>query len=253
MLARQISPGGTGVDLVSGGIQVCYYCGKDNQRPPDMRITVGPGESVVKLAAGRIASGWRDGVRISNRYELGRTRRKRQRVLAFFALAAETRLLLQWSQPTTHPGQFLSDTLASPVPPQQPYAGLMTRQRRLVASGFPSAGYCGGSGPRAAVGVHTLAPSLFGCHVRVMLPLGASFFLARRGVGWKFKGSYAKRKSQGAAGRRFIMDFDGSYALRPKRNDQNKGEYTLKANSLAEVKGRYFSRVCTPASPPEHD
>jgi hypothetical protein len=49
----------------------------------------------------------------------------------------------------------------------------------------------------------------------------------------------------GAAGRRFIMDFDASYALDPKENDQNKGEFTVDVSSVAEIEGRYLLVAAT--------
>jgi hypothetical protein len=56
-----------------------------------------------------------------------------------------------------------------------------------------------------------------------------------------------KTEGVGVAGSRFIMDFDGSYAVRPKKNDQNKGEYTLDVSSLEEIQGRYLFVPATPA------
>ena len=232
------SPGGTGVDLVSGGIQVCYYCGKDNQRPPDMRITVGPGESVHQTRSwstspvdgatkcvSPIDMNW-DG--------------QGENDSGFWLFSPSLLKPICSAVVTTNyaSGQFLSDTLAVPTPGSPAAAlrwandegGPYSREHIPLRVTVEDRGHV------LLLDEHA-CPLLF---VRARDATPGRIIFSRSTRVDEIQGVVCKTEVQGAAGRRFIMDFDGSYALRPKRNDQNKGEYTLEANSLAEVKGRYF-------------
>ena len=234
------SPGGTGVDLPGGkGIQVCYYCEKDSQRPPESRIILAPGDSAYQLRSWATSSEG-GGEKCVSPIDMNWSFQPSENDSSFWLYSRSLVKPICSTVVTTDyaPGQFLSGALASLPPGSRapiirwannegaPYSRERISLQVTVEDPSHVLLLDENSCPRLVVQTRDATPG------RVI-----SSRLTRVD---ELQGGACKVEGLGAADRRFIMEFDARYALTPKKNDENKGEFTLDVSALAEIEGRYF-------------
>jgi hypothetical protein len=232
-------PGGTGMDFhaASGGmgVTICYYCDSDSQRPPQAQITLDPGESAHQTRSWKTAPP--DG-------------------------AAKCGYVTQmnWDEVSEPYGRFwlFSRSLLKPICS----AVVVVTNYSAGRSDTLGALTPGARGPIISWANDAIAP-----HSRERIPLRVTvedpnhllsldehscprMFLRARDATpgrvitsrWtrveELQDVACKAEAEGAI-KRFIIDFDASYVLNGK-NNENKGEYTLDVSSLAEIDSRYL-------------
>jgi hypothetical protein len=234
-------PGGTGVAPASApagtGVKICYRsCEQDDQQPSDARITLAPGDwihqtrrwksSPAGVAAKCVSPsdmGWDKTLDFNSYYWL------------FSSSLLKPICSPLWTTDYAR-GQFLPDTVKS----------LASGSRLPVLHWANEEGvsYTREHIPLRVIvedPVHLLSlderscPRLF-VRVRDATP---SQGMSRTTRVDEVHDLVCKTESAGASGTRFTIEFDASYAL-TRKNDADKGEYTVDASSLAKIKGRYL-------------
>ena len=232
-------PGGPGVSprqAPDGSwVKICYYCEGGAQKPPEGRITLAPGESAHQTGSWKTTP--TDGAtQCVSPTEMTWDRNYEGNSYVGIFSHSLLKLICSPLVITNYAaGQFLSDTVANLAPgPRVPLikwandeAVSYSRER------IPLRVTVGDPGHVLSLDEHS-CPRIF---VRV-----------RDATPWRYsrvtrvdevQGVACKVNSAGASGRRFIMDFDASYAIK-QEDGKNKGEYTVDVSSLAELKGRYL-------------
>jgi hypothetical protein len=240
------SPGGTGVDLPGGkAIQVCYYCEKDSPRPPETRIMLAPGESVYQTRSWATSS-VADGVKCESPIDMRWGYEPAENDSSFWLYSRSLLKPICSAVVTTNytPGQFLSGRLATlPSGRGAPVirwandeAASYSREHIPLRVTVENPGH-------VLLLDENSCPRLF---VRTRDATPGRVIFSRLTRVDELQGVTCRTEATGSAGRRFIVEFDASYTLKPKKNDENKGEFTLDVSSLAEVKGRYLLAFTTP-------
>jgi hypothetical protein len=234
-------PGGTGMapDPAPDGtwVKICYRsCEQDDQEPSDARITLAPGEWVHQTRRWRTSPA-EVAAKCVSLTDMGWD--KTGDFNSYYWLFSRS-LLKPICSPlwTTDyaPGQFLPDTVTSLAPgsrvPVLHWANdesvSNTREHVPLRVTVEDPGHLLSFDERSC-------PRLF-VRVRDATP---SQGMSRATRVDEVHDVTCKMESAGASGMRFAIDFDASYAL-TRKNDADKGEYTVDASSLAEIKGHYL-------------
>jgi hypothetical protein len=233
-------PGGTGMapDPTPDGtwIQICYYCEQDSKRPPEARLTLRPGESVHQTRSWKTYSG---GVtKCASPTEMSWDKNGESN--SHFWLFSRSLLKPICSAVVTTnyaAGKFLTNTLTGPAfrsrTPNVRWANDETAP--YSREHVPLRVTVEDRGNVLIVDEH-FCPLLF-LRTRDATPSRGAFYRSTRVD--ELQGAVCKAEAVGTAGRRFTVDFEANDAL-IRKNDENKGEYTLDVSSLAETGGRYF-------------
>jgi hypothetical protein len=241
-------PGGTGMDFHAApggmGITICYYCDSDSQRPAQAQITLDPGESAHQTRSWKTAPA--DGaakcgyVTQMNWDEVGEPYGRFQLFSPSLLKPICSAVVVVTNYST---GRLRSDTLGALTPGSRgpiiswandaiaPYS----RERIPLRVAVEDPNHL------LSLGEHS-CPRMF---LRARDATPGRVITSRWTRVEELQDVACRAEAEGAI-KRFIIDFDASYALNRKDNE-NKGEYTLDVSSLAEIDGRYLLLGATQA------
>jgi len=234
-------PGGTGMvpdpDSSGAWVKICYHCEENGRGPSDARITLAPGEyahqtriwnTLPVQPASKCVSmtemSWDWSFESNSRFWL-------------FSPSLLKPICSQLSTTDYAAGEFLLDSVASLEPGRREPLILWANDQSIdyTRDNIPLRVTVEDPGHLLILDQRS-CPQLF-VRVRDATPSRSAFYRATRVD--EIQITKCRVEGAGAAGTRYVMDFDVSHVLGQK-HDENKGEYTLSVSSLAKLKGRYL-------------
>jgi len=234
-------PGGTGMvpdpDSSGAWVKICYHCEENGRGPSDARITLAPGEyahqtriwnTLPVQPASKCVSmtemSWDGSFESNSRFWL-------------FSPSLLKPICSQLSTTDYAAGEFLLDSVASLEPGRREPLILWANDQSIdyTRDNIPLRVTVEDPGHLLILDQRS-CPQLF-VRVRDATPSRSAFYRATRVD--EIQITKCRVEGAGAAGTRYVMDFDVSHVLGQK-HDENKGEYTLSVSSLAKLKGRYL-------------